>query len=334
MPRYSIILPVRNGGGYVKQCVTSILDQSLPDFNLQVLDNCSNDGTLEWLESLHDKRISIYQSEKPLTIEENWKRIIAVQKNEFITLIGHDDLLEKNYLAVMDKLIQKYPDASLYQAHFRYIDSNANSIRSCKPMDEIQTAAEFLAFLLAGNINIMGTGFMMRASDYDRIGGIPLYPNLLFADFELWVNLTRLGYKATAYEECFSFRLHKSMTATSADIKFQKAFGQFIVYLQDLKSKDSRFEYVINRYALDYIKVYCRSLAHRLLRTPKNKREDLTVGGFIDQCKEWADKLVPGNNFHPYDQFNIRIAKQIDSHFLSRWLFLMFKKMHSKPIYS
>src|SRR2546423_4977854 len=118
MSKYSIILPVRNGGEYVKECIQSILSQSLNDFNLIVLDNCSNDGTTEWIEQLNDERIVLHKADRPLTIEENWARILKVPKNEFITMIGHDDLLSTNYLTVMDDLIRKYPDASLYQTHF------------------------------------------------------------------------------------------------------------------------------------------------------------------------------------------------------------------------
>src|SRR5690349_12057626 len=102
MPKYSIILPVRNGGEYVRECVSSILAQSLGDFQLQVLDNCSTDGTSDYLESLKDERVKIYPAESSLTIEENWARITTIPKNEFITLIGHDDVLDPDYLAVMD----------------------------------------------------------------------------------------------------------------------------------------------------------------------------------------------------------------------------------------
>ena len=116
--KYSIILPVRNGGEYVKECVHSILSQTLNDFNLIVLDNCSTDGTLQWIQSLHDERIIIYPSNKPLTIEENWARIKEVKKNEFMTLIGHDDLLCTDYLETMEALIAQHPSASLYQTHF------------------------------------------------------------------------------------------------------------------------------------------------------------------------------------------------------------------------
>ena len=39
--KYSIILPVRNGSNHVKECVTSILSQTFPDFELIVLENAS-----------------------------------------------------------------------------------------------------------------------------------------------------------------------------------------------------------------------------------------------------------------------------------------------------
>jgi glycosyltransferase involved in cell wall biosynthesis len=335
MSKFSIILPVRNGGNYVHECVKSILTQSISDFQLLVLDNCSTDGTREWLESLKDERIIIYPAEKPLTIEENWHRIVKVPKNEFITLIGHDDILDPHYLAVMNRLITKHPHASLYQTHFRYIDSKGNSIRRSKPMDEFQNTLEFLAFFLSNSIDTMGTGFMMRSADYDFIGGIPpSYPNLLFADFELWINLTKLSYKATAFEECFAFRLHQSATTTSSTIYFHRAFIQFVQYLSRLKQEDAAIAEAIHRYAIGFINFYTKGLAHRLLRSPKSKRSGLTVSGLVNESQRMADELVPGNHLNPYGQPGVKLASQIDSNYITRQLFLLFKKIYKHPVYS
>jgi glycosyltransferase involved in cell wall biosynthesis len=332
--KYSIILPVRNGGSYIKECINSILQQTLNDFNLIVLDNCSTDGTTEWVNALRDPRIVVHPADRPLTIEENWGRITGVPKNEFITLIGHDDILDKNYLAVMDALIHKHPAASLYQTHFRYIDSKGALIRRCKPMDEHQSPAEFLSFFLEGLIDTMGTGFMMRAADYDAVGGIPAYPNLLFADFELWIGLTMPAYKATAIEECFAFRLHQSMTTTSPDVKMLFAFGRFIDYLQKLRSRDAALDLAIGRYAMRFIQFYCRSLSHRLLRTSRKGRHSLTVTGFVADCKSYADRLVPDNNFDFFSPFSMRMARFIDSNAFTRGLFLLFKKIYPTPLYT
>lgn len=316
----------------MKRCVDSILRQSYTQFELLVLDNNSSDGTLDWLKSLSDIRIKIFPSEKSLSIEANWGRIVDLEKGEFITLIGHDDILEDNYLEVMDRLISQYPEASLYQSHFYYINTNGFEVRKCKPMAETENAASFLEKFLRREIDVMGTGFMMRSADYDMLGGIPDYPNLLFADFELWINLSKKNFKATAKEICFSFRLHQSTTTVSKDIKFHLAFKRFIEFLQTLREEDNDFSNIINSYGSEFLLFYCRGFSHRLLRTPKNMRSELTVRKLILDFKSYGNKLGLSDQFDPNKSFSIRLAKILDSTKLGRSIFLFYKKIYSKPI--
>ena len=330
--KFSIILPVKNGGNYIKECVASILAQTLQNFNLIILENKSTDGTAEWLQTLTDERIVVIPSAQSLSIEENWARIVSIQKNEFITITGHDDLFDANYLQVMNDLIEQYPHASLYQTHFRFIDAKSNTIKQCKPMNEKQTAPEFLSSFLQRNIDVNGTGFMLREKDYDVLGGIPPYPNLLFADFDLWINATALSYLAVSGKECFAFRLHQSTTTISADVKLQKSFGQFMFFLKKLKNKSATYNDVITKHAIGFIQSWCKGLAHRLLRTPKSKRDNLSVALFLKECKSYAAMLAPGNDFRPEKNASVNLAKQIDKFSLSRNLFLLFKKIYSKPI--
>lgn len=201
-------------------------------------------------------------------------------------------------------------------------------------MDEIQTAAEFLAFILYNSIDTMGTGFVMRSRDYDAIGGIPpSYPNLLFADLELWIRLAQINYRATASAECFAFRLHQSATTTSTDTRFQDAYDKFISFLEGLKSQNPEMNEVIASYALNFIRFYNKGLAHRLIRSPKNKRPGQTVDNLIVRSRQYADRLVPNNDFDPDKDFSVKLARQIDSNPVFRRMFLIFKKLYSKPVY-
>jgi glycosyltransferase involved in cell wall biosynthesis len=329
--KYSIILPVRNGGNYVKDCVASILGQSLPQFNFHILENCSTDGTAEWLRSLKDERIILIEANKPLSIEENWKRIMDISKNEFITLIGHDDILQKDYLQTMDALISKHPDAGLYQTHFNFIDSRGEEIRKCLPMKDVMLPKEFLEAMLLNRISIMGTGFMMRSADYNRIGGLPDYPNLLFADFEMVLELARSSYFAVSSKECFSFRIHQSTTTSSADIKMQSGLERLIYYLKKLKEEDATLDKTITENANRFIHVYCKGLSHRLIRTPLDKRHGLTVTKLLQNCRQYA-LMLTGKEFDPLSDFSIRAAGIVDSNNMTRKMFLAFKKLFRKPI--
>ena len=332
MSKFSIILPVRNGGHYVKECVNSILTQTYPHFNLIVLDNASTDGTLEWISSLKDERIIIHPSSASLSIEKNWARIVGVPKNEFMTCIGHDDILLPGYLDEMNDLISQYPDAALYQTHFSFIDAEGNTIRPCKRVDKIQSPGDFLSGILSMTIDVNGTGFMTRSADYDGMGGIPAYPNLLFADFNLWIELAKRSYKVTSPNNCFSYRLHQSMTTTSTDDKFQASFEQLAGYLLTLKQNDPEFNTVINRHVKDYIGFYCKSFAHRLLRTEFNMRNNMTVYEWARRCNEMLNLLKDNNRFKPSSMASVQLARIIDSNIVSRNLFLVFKKLFPKPL--
>ncbi|WP_207515589.1 glycosyltransferase family 2 protein [Longitalea luteola] len=327
MPKYSIILPVRNGGEYVKECVQSILRQIYTDFNLIVLDNNSTDGTVEWISALNDNRIIVYRSDRPLSIEENWGRIKDIPKNEFMTMIGHDDLLYPHYLQEMDALIARHPKATLYQTHFTYINETGALVRPCLPMDEVQYGHEFLAFQFTKLLESTGTGYLMRSRDFDAAGGMPVdYPNLLFADYSLWVHLASMGYKATSFRECFSYRLHQSTSRVTNGMVYQQAFSRYVQFLKEMMQKDQRIKEVVTRYGHQFLLYNCETLSHRLLKTPVNKRS-LKVGDWVAKCETFAADLIPGQAFRPRDVFRIRIAIQLDQSAFGRGFFKMVKKV-------
>ncbi len=329
MTKYSIILPVRNGGEYVKQCVQSILNQTFNDFNCIILDNDSNDGTAEWIKSLRDERIIIHPSGKSLSIGENWARITAIDKNEFMTVIGHDDILHLDYLAVMNALVENHPDASLYLSHFKFIDAKGNEVRSCLPMKEIQYAHEFLNGEMTQTMDSTGTGYMMRSKDYDAVGGIsPLYPNLIFADYELWMKLTGRSYLAVTGREAFSYRLHESVSKLTNGDDYQQAFCRYIEFLAGLRNNNKALASTIDQHGKRMLLYFCQSLSHRLLKTPKKMRKT-TVGEFINKCRRLAKDFIPGQSFKPMAKPGILAAYLLDNAAGIK-LFGLYKKLQTR----
>lgn len=326
--KYSIILPVKNGGEYLHECVDSILNQTIQDFNLVVLDNNSTDDSVKWLESMNDRRITIHKSNSSLSIQENWSRIVSIDKNEFITIIGHDDILLPGYLESMNSLIQEFPDASLYQCHYSFIDSDGVLIEPCLPMDKIQFAHEFIAMHFMKTMNSMGSGYMMRSKDYDRVGGIPDYPNLIFADYQLWIELTAISYKVTLSNELFKYRIHNSVSRMTGGEAYQQAFEKYIFFLQEKAKQDVQVKQVIERYGKKFLMDYCESLSHRLLKTPVSERK-LRVSDFIHKCSVLATTFIPGQSFEPLSVKRIKLAKQLDSNSIGRSAFQLFKKLSS-----
>lgn len=324
MKKFSVILPVRNGGEYVKLCVNSILAQTLNDFNLIVLDNASTDGTRQWIESLRDDRLIIYPSARSLSIEENWARIKDVPKNEFMTMIGHDDVLGADYLEVMAELIRKHPDAGLYQTHYHYIDKNGNITRACLPMDEVQKAYEFLACQMNQTIDSTGTGYMMRSADFEKAGGMPVnYTNLIFSDYELWIRLSINSYKATAPDHCFLYREHESVSRITNGQQYEAAFGEYVKFMLTLRHREG-FNQVITEYGRKMLLYFCESLSHRVLKTPLKNRQ-IRVKDVVERFSGYARMLLPGQAFEPMTVPRIKIAVFLDKTGFTRRTFNFFR---------
>jgi glycosyltransferase involved in cell wall biosynthesis len=332
MSKYSIILPVRNGGTHVKYCISSILNQTFASFDLVVLDNNSTDDTASWIQSLADNRVKLYPSDRSLSMEENWGRIVSVPKNEYMTIIGHDDLLDNHYLQLMDQLVTDNPTCTLYQAHFRFIDGEGKLISSCQPMKRLYQPAEFLEAILKGSLDTMGTGYMMRSADYERLGGIPPYPNLLFADHALWLSLSIPGGLAVAATECFSFRVHQSTSRTTNIASYIKAFYLFLEFLGTIGKSSAGAREVIEKQAPGFISFYCRSFAHRLVKTPLSKRDNVTVAALLEKSKHYADLLAPGNDFDPRSKTDVRISEVVDSNRFLAKLYLGLRSIYKKPL--
>jgi len=206
--RFTVVLPVRNGGPYLRECVESVLAQSCGDLSLEILENGSADGTAEWLATIRDPRVRVWPAPRPLSIEQNWQRASALEKGEFLLFVGHDDRLDAGYLSTVDRLMRQFQDAALFTTHFRLIDPRGAVLRSSRPAPARQTMAEYLAARLMYARDMSGMGVVMRAEAYDAAGGIPAFEGLAHADDALWLSLLDGSWLATAPEEAYSYRLN------------------------------------------------------------------------------------------------------------------------------
>ena len=273
---FTIVLPVRNGGEYIKECIASILAQRFEGFDLVVLENYSTDGTAEWLQTITDERVSVIPATKPLNIEENWARILEIKKNEYITTIGHDDLLDPDFFEIILRLMDSHPDAGLYMTHFRLIDKDGKFMKHCFPMPERETGAEYLASRLCSIRHSYGTGHVLRSQDHDRIGGMPSYPKLLAADDALFIKAILGSYRATALDEAFSYRYHSASEsgACSAEEMFI-AIETYADLLCELQNDDPAIAEILKRHFGSYARTHGQRWLYQAVTSRKKNNASL-----------------------------------------------------------
>lgn len=294
--KFTIFVPVKNGSNYIAPCVESILAQTYGNFDLVILGGYSTDGTCAWLRTLEarDSRIKVMFSDRELGIEENWNRILGIPKNEFMTIVGYDDLLDPDFLQVISETNAKEPGSDLYLTHFRLIDSEGNLVRNCIPIPKYETAADFLAARLAGNRDSFATGYVMRSAVYDKIGGIPNYPDLLYADDALWMIFMRNKPKITSHRVCFSYRFHSGSVSGSANPVFLfKALLRYIDFLRQLEKENDELAYVVGTYLPSHViercqDYYCYLYSNKSYLGDRIEQEIMSVRELISKAANGA----------------------------------------------
>lgn len=125
MPRVSVIVPVYNVENYIGRCIESVLNQTLIDWELILVDDCSSDNSYDIIcgYSNNDKRIVTKKLDKnhgPMVARRVGDEMAT---GEYITYCDSDDWLESNALEIMyKKAIDNKVDVVIGQFQRTYED--------------------------------------------------------------------------------------------------------------------------------------------------------------------------------------------------------------------
>lgn len=100
--KVSVIVPVYNGEAYIRQCVESILDQSLREVQVICVDDGSTDGTVQVLEELckKDDRLQILKQKNQYAgAARNFG--MSVAEGEYLIFLDADDFFHSQMLETM-----------------------------------------------------------------------------------------------------------------------------------------------------------------------------------------------------------------------------------------
>ena len=128
----SIYVPVYNGEKTIKSCINSILKQTLKPKNILVVDDCSNDKTLQILKEYEDK-ITIYSNSENKGV--SFCRNFAINKlgNRFIASIDADVELNINWLEILyNKMLKKNITLIGGRLLEKYVENSCNYWRSIR----------------------------------------------------------------------------------------------------------------------------------------------------------------------------------------------------------
>lgn len=129
-PLVTVCVSYYNDEKYIKNCIDSILVQSLPDFELILFNHASTDASYQIAHSYQDKRIIHIDAPKNLGAgaTQNFHYILPHLHGKYYKAFCADDVMEKDCLTKLSAFSKENPDKDIVFGNMTYIDAAGRSL--------------------------------------------------------------------------------------------------------------------------------------------------------------------------------------------------------------
>jgi len=197
-PRVSILSPAYQHAAFIGDCVRSVLAQTMPDWEMIIVDDGSDDGTADIAESFDDRRIVVLRRphEGVVGLRSAYTEALARASSPFVAILEGDDTWPATKLA--DELplfndpavVLAYGSAGLMDedghVYARHRHAPRGKVGRNDPVGTILPALVDVNFIVAATV-------MIRRAALERIGGFIQPAGIPYVDHPTWLRLATTG---------------------------------------------------------------------------------------------------------------------------------------------
>lgn len=176
--KFSIGIPAFKSK-FLEECISSILTQTYPYFELIIINDCSPEPLETIIHAFNDERILYSKNDKNTGAEHvvrNWNNCLAKATGDFFILMGDDDKMEPDYLEEFVQLIGRYPDLDVFHTRTCIINEASQPTGLTQSVPEYETVYDAMWH----RINFWRTqfisDFVYRTAALKAKGGFYYFP--------------------------------------------------------------------------------------------------------------------------------------------------------------
>jgi glycosyltransferase involved in cell wall biosynthesis len=216
MVKVSVLMAVyKTDTDYLKQSISSILEQTYKDFEFLILDDCPSDSREDVVATFHDPRIKYMKNEYNMGISKTRNKLIDMSQGEYLAVMDHDDISLPERLEKQVAFLDSHPKVGVVGTWYKKIPEGKVKKR----------------YILNGQIerdlmwhcSILHPSSMIRKSVLDQ-------NNLRYEeafspaeDYALWCRLLGKTHFANLPEILFLYRDYKGNTSKIQSEKMKSA---------------------------------------------------------------------------------------------------------------
>lgn len=191
-PRVSVLMAAYNTAAYLEEAVRSVLAQTLPDFELIVIDDGSKDNTPDLLARLaaQDARIVAHrQANKGIGGATNTALDLA--RGEYVAILDSDDAMEPDRLALQTAYLDAHPDIVAVGSQWYTMDTQSR----ISGLDRHPLAPDTTRALMFAYFSMHHPTIMARKSAILAVGKYNALKRQGCRDYEVFANLALAGHQ-------------------------------------------------------------------------------------------------------------------------------------------
>ncbi|RPE08158.1 glycosyltransferase family 2 protein [Chitinophaga lutea] len=208
MPLVSVVLPAHNCEQFITESIESVLNQSLTDFELIIVNDASTDRTPEIIRSIPDKRIVYLENKSKQGIARSLNKGLHFSKGRYIARMDGDDIAMDTRFEKQVTYLDENTDVSVLGTNMELMGTG--TVGTMAVGDEIHRI-----YLLKVNTIAHPTVMMRKAHltanrlFYDRLADYA-------EDYKLWTDVAGSNLKIETYPEVLlKYRPHQKQTSVT-----------------------------------------------------------------------------------------------------------------------
>lgn len=196
---FSVIVANYNNGQYLPFLVDSLKKQTYNNWELLIADDASTDDSVDYIKKIvsEDSRIKWTQHEINRGAGATFKSAMDISSGGIIGMLGADDALEEDTLAIMADAHKKHPTGAVISSRAYDCDEHMQKTGLCEISGQQPDGVSFLHDIKVSNfitfkrsMYIKTTGFdaeQQRAVDHDLLLKLEEVGDVVFVDKPLYL---------------------------------------------------------------------------------------------------------------------------------------------------
>ncbi len=282
MKNLTVVIPLFNGETYITRAIESLLNQTLKDFNILIINDGSLDNTKEIIETFakNNKNISIINLTNNKGV--SYCRTLGIKKckTNYITFLDHDDWIDINTYEKCLTFLSKNPaiDIVNFGLTYEYLDIDVSEYKYIYQSDffvEGRYALKIYGHSIKDNFKITPiVNNKIYKLSFLKENNLFFNKNIRYQEDDLFTFKTLIHAKNVAFISKCQYHYFQNPSSTIHQVS-ELSVSSFIEAYSDLKnyiSKNFLFEQYKDEFYLKF-KSSLKGSIHRIIRYSNNQKQ-------------------------------------------------------------